>query len=343
MAASRREQDGRRQRIERLGERLAGDLALAAIAERLSQALAQVRAAIEGGVVEGLQHELTQDSATGEQTAGELRACAQEEAEIQTELRGASEVVTEAEVAAQRLRDQAAEAQESLDGIVERLGHLAAGPSQGPAHGAASIQSAESSGEMVEVSAGVVAVPAPEEPAEALSEEEAQALQARVQRLARRREQLGPVNPLAQEEYTQALEHVEELEARRADLETALRELRAVIRDTDRQIRETFEQTFEAAASNFQELAGRPVSRWLGPAEAGQRGARPESGARRTAAARRIAARSRRSRSRRAPSPTTTTTRRRATRRSCWGSRSRSRQPARRQSACRCSPAVRSR
>ena len=73
----------------------------------------------------------------------------------------------------------------------------------------------------------------------------------------RRREQLGPVNPLAKAEYDEALAHVEELEAQRTDLETALRELRALIRDTDRQIRETFEETFTAAARNFEELAER--------------------------------------------------------------------------------------
>ena len=70
-----------------------------------------------------------------------------------------------------------------------------------------------------------------------LDGEQVQALAARVGRLQRRREQLGPVNPLAQEEYAEAVTHVEELEGRRADLETALRELRAVIRETDRQIR----------------------------------------------------------------------------------------------------------
>ncbi len=91
---------------------------------------------------------------------------------------------------------------------------------------------------------------------EPLSEEEQQALRARLERLQRRREQLGPVNPLAQEEYAEALEHVEELESRRTDLETALRELRGVIRDTDRQIHETFHATFTAAASNFEELVG---------------------------------------------------------------------------------------
>jgi chromosome segregation protein len=78
-----------------------------------------------------------------------------------------------------------------------------------------------------------------------------------VERLGRRREQLGPVNPLAQEEYAEALDHVEELESQRADLETALRELEKLIRDTDRQIHETFEETFAAAARNFEELVPR--------------------------------------------------------------------------------------
>jgi chromosome segregation protein len=92
--------------------------------------------------------------------------------------------------------------------------------------------------------------------AEPLTDEQAQALTARLERLRRRREQLGPVNPLAQEEYAQALAHVEELEVRRTDLEAALRELRTVIRDTDRQIHETFQATFQAAARNFEELVG---------------------------------------------------------------------------------------
>jgi chromosome segregation protein len=96
----------------------------------------------------------------------------------------------------------------------------------------------------------------PAEPAtEPLDEAQAQDLRARVERLVRRREQLGPVNPLAKQEYDEALAHVEELETQREDLETALRELRGVIRETDRQIKETFEATFTAAAKNFAELA----------------------------------------------------------------------------------------
>jgi chromosome segregation protein len=158
--------------------------------------------------------------------AAELRACAEQEAEIQSRLRSAGELVTEAEVAAQRLRDQASEAELELSGVAERLGLPVPG----------------SDGDGRETTA--------------LDQEQIDALLARVERLRRRREQLGPVNPLAQEEYGEAVAHVEELERRRTDLETALRELSGVIRDTDRQIHETFEETFAAAARNFEELAG---------------------------------------------------------------------------------------
>src|SRR5262249_28276406 len=91
--------------------------------------------------------------------------------------------------------------------------------------------------------------------AEPLDAETADGLRARIDRLQRRREQLGPVNPLAKAESDEALAPVEEPERQREDLETALRELKTLIRDTDRQIRETFEATFTAAAKNFEELA----------------------------------------------------------------------------------------
>ncbi len=59
--------------------------------------------------------------------AGELRACAAQEAEIQAALRSAGEAVTDAEVAAQRLRDQADDAQLELSTVAERLGLTASG------------------------------------------------------------------------------------------------------------------------------------------------------------------------------------------------------------------------
>jgi chromosome segregation protein len=209
-------------RIERLRTQHAADTALVPLAERLARTLRSAGEAVEERVKE-LERQLASDREAGEAMARELRECAGQEAEIQASLRGAGEAVTGAEVAAQRLRDQAQEA----------------------------TQEAQTVADLLELSAEARA-----EQAQPLEAEQAEALSARVQRLQRRREQLGPVNPLAQEEYAEAVAHVEELEGRRVDLETALRELKAVIRETDKQIEETFAETFAAAARNFEELAG---------------------------------------------------------------------------------------
>jgi chromosome segregation protein len=219
MARERAEQ---LQRIARLRAQRDGDAMLAPLAKRLVAALQSAGEVVQERMG-ALEQQLAEDRAAGEEMTVELRACAGEEAEIQALLRAAGEAVTAAEVAAQRLRDQAAEAELELTSVVERLG---------------------------------LTQPEDGEAPESLEEEQANALRARVERLARRREQLGPVNPLAQEEYAEAVAHVEELESRRTDLETALRELRAVIRETDRQIQETFQETFTAAARNFEELVG---------------------------------------------------------------------------------------
>jgi chromosome segregation protein len=221
-----REAEQARAKLGRARAQLAADRALAPRAERLAAALRDAAAAVQERFAT-LERELAADRAAGEQMAGELRECAALEAEIQTALRAAGETVTAAEVAAQRRRDQAQDAELELKTVAERL-ELALP------------QAGESSAE----------------PSQRLGDEEIGALRARVERLGRRREQLGPVNPLAQEEYAEAVAHVEEMEGRRCDLETALRELRGVIRDTDRQIQETFEETFQAAARNFEELVG---------------------------------------------------------------------------------------
>ena len=219
-----REEAERRSHVARVRAQLAADAETAPRAERLRAALTSAGEAVVLRLHE-LDGELAADRVAAEEMAGELRQCAAYEAELQASLRAAGETVTAAEVAAQRLRDQAGEAEEELRSLVERLG--LDGDAAAP------------DGERAE-----------------LGEEEIEALRARVERLERRREQLGPVNPLAQDEYAEAVAHVEEMETRRADLETALRELRGVIRETDRQIQEAFEQTFAAAARNFEELVG---------------------------------------------------------------------------------------
>jgi chromosome segregation protein len=186
-----------------------GELASAAL-ERAAEAVGARR--------DALSAELERHAAGGEQAAAALRGFAREEAEIQGRLKTASEAVTAAEVAAQQVRDSAAEVERELREVALRLG-LEPQPSDEP-----------------------------------LPDEEREALSLRVERLVRRREQLGPVNPLAKQEYEEAVGHVEELEAQRADLESALAELEGLIKETDRRIRESFEQTFEAAAKNFEDV-----------------------------------------------------------------------------------------
>jgi chromosome segregation protein len=193
------------------------DRALAEHADRAAAALEAAAAAVASRR-DALAAELEAGAAAGEETAATLRTCAHEEAELQARLRRASEAVTAAEVAAQQVRDAAADAESELGEIARRLGLE------------------------------------PEPATDALPGEEREALQARLERLARRREQLGPVNPLAGTEYEEAVAHVEELEGQRRDLEGALAELEGLIRETDRRIRESFEETFEAAARSFEEV-----------------------------------------------------------------------------------------
>src|SRR6187397_3750311 len=66
----------------------------------------------------------------------------------------------------------------------------------------------------------------------------------KLERLERRRAQIGPVNPLAEQEYDEAREHVEALQTQREDIERSMRELESLIRDIDDEIERAFEQTF---------------------------------------------------------------------------------------------------
>ncbi len=204
--------------IARLRGSVERDVLIVPAAERLSAALEGAHEAVSARVAV-LEGELLEDRRAGEGVAVELRDCAAAEAEVQQRLNARGESVTTAEVRAQQARDAEREITSELEELAAKLG----------------------------LPAEVAPTPLPSE--------EAESLRARIERLARRREQLGPVNPLAEQEYEEALAHVEEMERQRTDLETAMRELRTLIRDTDRQITETFEETFAAAAKNFEELA----------------------------------------------------------------------------------------
>jgi chromosome segregation protein len=212
-----REREERARNLTALKTGAERDASLAADADRAAAAL-EIALDATSFRRDQIATELQVGAAAGEETAAALKACAQEEAELQGRFRRASDAVTGAEVAAQQVRDSAADTERELTQLVGRLGLE------------------------------------PEPATEPLPDEEREALGQRVDRLQRRREQLGPVNPLAKQEYDEAVAHVEELETQREDLESALAELEGLIKETDRRIRESFEQTFDAAAKNFEDV-----------------------------------------------------------------------------------------
>ncbi len=213
------ERDGARQRMQALAERMRLDRDRQPRVASLISALETASAAL-APVREQLDRELAGDSEEGDGVASRLRQLAAAEAEVQAKIASTAESVTVAEVESQRLRDRRDECLTEVRQLAAALG-LEDGPAE-----------------------------------DALPEEERLALVARIERLDKRRAQLGPVNPLAAEEYEAAQAHLEELETQRKDLEDALKELKGLVRDCDRTIRETFEQTFEAASKNFEDLAG---------------------------------------------------------------------------------------
>jgi chromosome segregation ATPase len=202
---------------EMLRKRLAAGEELLDDARAAAAAAAAAEAAIRARV-ERIEQRVVGGDGDGDEIAEEMRACSQREYELQTEMTAASDRLTEVEVEAAHLGDRRAEAAKELASISERLGEEVA---------------------------------AAEQP---LGDEERAEIDRRLERLERRRAQIGPVNPLAEQEYEEARDHVESLQAQREDTERGMRELETLIRDIDREIERAFEQTFEATAKNFEEM-----------------------------------------------------------------------------------------
>jgi chromosome segregation ATPase len=194
--------------------------------EELLAELRAVAAAVESAAsavrsrVEGAEGRVVGGEEEGDALAEEMRSCSQREHELQGEMKAASDELTAAQVEAAQLGDRRSEAARELAEIASRLGE--------------------------EI------VPA-EDPIGPAEREE---IARRLERLERRRAQIGPVNPLAEQEYEEAREHVAELEAQRQDVERSLEELAKLIRQIDREIERSFEETFEATARNFEEMVG---------------------------------------------------------------------------------------
>jgi chromosome segregation ATPase len=202
---------------EALRQRVAGGEALLEDVRAALAAVEAVGTAIRARV-QRTEGKVVGGDGDGDEIAEEMRACSQREYELQSEMKSASDELTKAEVEAAHLGDRRAEAEKELASIAERLGEE---------------------------------VPPAEQ---AMSQEERAEIDRRLERLERRRAQIGPVNPLAEREYDEAREHVEALQVQREDTERAMRELETLIRDIDNEIERAFEQTFEATATNFEEM-----------------------------------------------------------------------------------------
>ena len=90
------------------------------------------------------------------------------------------------------------------------------------------------------------------EPAEGEDRDE---LAARVERLERRRIELGQVNPLAKEEYEREKERLEELSTQRQDVEASLTELEKLRAELAETVECRFAETFAAVEAHFEEVA----------------------------------------------------------------------------------------
>ncbi len=149
-----------------------------------------------------------------------LRACAQDEAEH-------SGAERDAAARAGSLEREAAHAEERLTELRARAAELA------EEHGLAAIDAVEP-----------------------LPPEELAGLSARVERLERRRGELGAVNPLAKQELEEQRERLDDVRTQVDDLAAAMRELERVIRSLTREIRERFETTFAQVQEGFDEVVG---------------------------------------------------------------------------------------
>jgi chromosome segregation protein len=90
------------------------------------------------------------------------------------------------------------------------------------------------------------------DPAEGGDREE---LAEKIERLERRRETLGQVNPLAKEEYEREKERLTELVEQRSDLEASLKELEDLRTELAETVERRFDETFVAVSEHFEEVA----------------------------------------------------------------------------------------
>lgn len=143
----------------------------------------------------------------------ELRALAEREAALRRELEGANERRLAVQVAASRHEDRRRELAAALDEISEQIDRAG------------------------------FAVPA--------DDAEEQALRKRLELLTRRRERIGPVNPLAAAECAEHEERAAFLRDQRRDLERSVADLEELIKQLTGQVDSEFAETFAAVQEQF--------------------------------------------------------------------------------------------
>jgi chromosome segregation protein len=91
--------------------------------------------------------------------------------------------------------------------------------------------------------------------AEPAAGDDRDALVERAEKLRRRREELGRVNPLAAEEYELEKENLAELVSQREDLQRSLEELAKLRDELDETVERRFADTFSAVSRHFEDVA----------------------------------------------------------------------------------------
>jgi chromosome segregation protein len=213
----------RRARPHELARVLAGaerlDETLAAAVAAAARFQTPLRARVDAG---GMR--------TGE-LGEELRRLGAAEVELRQELSAAAERASAIDVEVARIEAEADEARRRLE-----LARLEATAAEPPSPGEKT-WSPSAPGD---------------EPAEGDDRDE---LAERVERLERRRETLGQVNPLAKEEYDAEKLRLDELATQRADLEQSLDELQKLSAELAETVERRFNETFDAVQRHFHEVA----------------------------------------------------------------------------------------
>jgi chromosome segregation protein len=176
-----------------------------------------------------------------ERLARDLAAAAQAAARLEPALRG------RADARGERARDLGEELRE-LGGREAELRRAAAETAERAA--AVDVELATIAAERKELERRIGAAGA--QPAEGEDREE---LATKLERLERRREALGSVNPLAKEEYEREKEQLAELAEQRTDLEHSLTELEQLRNDLAETVDRRFAETFAAVRDHFADVA----------------------------------------------------------------------------------------